>query len=149
MYKISIQDIDPPRINPRASSVEIKAIAAEVVAGLPDILVDPVPPGLRIINGGVRLRAQLQAFGSARVRVAGSGEDMIVVDAPDGQGMRAFSAASFAAVSRAARESRKSNDGVDPHVWSRYVLYRDECHKRDVRFLPLQVMRPIYSAAGF
>lgn len=49
---------------------------------------------------------------------------------------------------RLAKISRKINSNADPKVFQRYELMRSECAKRGVRFLPNQVLRPIYLAAG-
>lgn len=46
------------------------------------------------------------------------------------------------------KESRKVNSNADPKVFQRYELAVAECKKRGVRFLPVQVLRPLYRAAG-
>lgn len=51
-------------------------------------------------------------------------------------------------VQRTMKESRKVNAKANPAVFRRYEMTFAECKKRGVRFLPLQVMRPIFLAAG-
>lgn len=46
------------------------------------------------------------------------------------------------------RWGRKSNYNADPNAFKRYELTLSECRNRGVRFLPAQVMRPIFHAAG-
>ncbi len=42
---------------------------------------------------------------------------------------------------------RKVNSNADPKVFKRYELTIAECKRRGVRFLPAQVLRPIFQAA--
>ncbi|WP_143188291.1 hypothetical protein [Burkholderia ubonensis] len=46
------------------------------------------------------------------------------------------------------RIGRKTNTAADPKNFKRYALMAEEAKKRGVRFLPAQVMRPIFQAAG-
>lgn len=45
------------------------------------------------------------------------------------------------------RVARKANSAADPKRINRHELVTAEARKRGVRFLPLQVMRPIFQAA--
>lgn len=51
-------------------------------------------------------------------------------------------------ISKMFRESRKVNASANPNTFKRYELTLVECKKRGVRFLPAQVMRPIFQSAG-
>ena len=51
-------------------------------------------------------------------------------------------------IERTMRVCRKGNFNADPKVFKRYELTLAECKKRGVRFLPKQVLRPIFEAAG-
>lgn len=52
------------------------------------------------------------------------------------------------AYARLMKVHRKVNANADSDVFKRYELMLAECQKRGVRFLPAQVMRPIFRAAG-
>lgn len=49
---------------------------------------------------------------------------------------------------RVMKDHRKVNLNADPKNFARYQLTAAECAKRGVRFLPVQVMRPIFAASN-
>lgn len=51
-------------------------------------------------------------------------------------------------IEKTMKAHRKANSNADPKVFERHNLTQAECLKRGVRFLPAQVMRPLFQAAG-